>query len=209
MLLERAHLVKSQHLSSHLTAIQQSDSHPVVDLNSAHQYQSLAGTETMERSSSCWEYVRSRPARRGRVSLLMSTLMILERGWDWRQQLTILPCLLLAMIATRGYKVASSECSKNCSKSVMTSCACGYGVAVSRASCKASKSSRRFTVCSREDAPKFDAALSQMPATAWTKSSDHPAKQPPVPIRLASAWRTIFEFQLLSTAFATFHLPSN
>lgn len=49
--MERAHLVKGQHLSGHLTAIQESDSHPVVDLSSTHQYWSLDGTKAMERKS--------------------------------------------------------------------------------------------------------------------------------------------------------------
>lgn len=68
------------------------------------------------------EYVRSRPGREDRVSLLVSTLMIHERGLFGRQQLTILPCLLVAMAATRGYTVASSGDSKIGSKSVMTLC---------------------------------------------------------------------------------------
>lgn len=76
---DRAHLVEGQHLSGHLATILKSDSHPVIDLNQVHQYYSWMRQRSASRKVLCsWENVRNRPGRRGRVSLLMSTLLILN-----------------------------------------------------------------------------------------------------------------------------------
>lgn len=74
-----SYLVKSQHLPGHLAAIVQSDSHPVVDLESQRQslHRKLAEAGRMIAAvieGHIWVlYVRSRPAISLRVSLLMST----------------------------------------------------------------------------------------------------------------------------------------
>lgn len=75
----RSYLVEGQHLPGHLAAIVESDSHPVVDLESRHQFLHCKLGEAGRMVASMVEghvwvlYVRSRPAISLRVSLLMST----------------------------------------------------------------------------------------------------------------------------------------